>query len=259
MAFEAFLDVHSRRTERPRRRRLTYTLSLAVHGAALAAAIGYSFWRVDELSPPTVKVTFMNPAPPAPPPPPAGGGGETKKKAAAHKPHPSPTALVQPSVTPPKPQEPPPHDQPQSQPAAHDDDDDDDDRGFAGGQAGGRVGGRIGGRVDGTVGGAGPAAPVSAPRMMPPVWGAGQKSSGADPDLPPFLNRPGRSYVVTAKICVTRTGTVESVTIMQGADAQLDRNVVTAVKAWRYRPLMANDMAVPFCYFGRFEFNKPPG
>jgi len=262
MAFEAFLDAHAGRTSRPRRRRLTYTLSLAVHGAALAAAIAYSFWRVDELSPPTVKVTFMSSAPPAPapPPPPAGGGAEVKKKA-EHKPRPVPTALVQPSVIPPKQEVPPPRDEPRSQPASNDHDDDDDDRGFAGGQPGGRVGGSIGGRsegtVGGTVGGAGPAPPGGAPKMLAPQMGALQKSGGADPDFPPVLRRPGRSYLVMAKICVSRAGAVDSVTILQGADAQLDRNVVSAVKTWRYRPLLANDTAVPFCYFGRFEFKSP--
>ena len=44
-----------------------------------------------------------------------------------------------------------------------------------------------------------------------------------------------------AKICVSRTGSVDSVTILQGADPLLDGNVVSAVKNWRYRPLMADN------------------
>ena len=43
---------------------------------------------------------------------------------------------------------------------------------------------------------------------------------------------------------------------MQRADSLLDENVVRAVKGWRYRPLMADNIAVPFCYFGRFEFTS---
>ena len=86
--------------------------------------------------------------------------------------------------------------------------------------------------------------------------GALQKESGEMPALPPSLNRPGASYVVSAKICVARTGTVESVTVVQRADSLLDEDVVRAVKGWHYRPLMADSIAVPFCYFGRFEFTS---
>ncbi len=33
-----------------------------------------------------------------------------------------------------------------------------------------------------------------------------------------------------------------------------DTTVRVAVKGWRYRPLMANNIAVPFCFFANFEF-----
>jgi TonB family protein len=96
-----------------------------------------------------------------------------------------------------------------------------------------------------------------APKMLPPQMGALQKASGEDPDFPAVLRqRAGMLYVVLAKICVARTGTVDSVSILKGADSMLDRNVVTTVKGWRYRPLMADNNAVPFCYFGRFEFKS---
>jgi TonB family protein len=61
-------------------------------------------------------------------------------------------------------------------------------------------------------------------------------------------------YTVLSKICVSRSGTVESVSILKGADSLLDRNVVNAVKGWHYHPLLADNNAIPFCYFGRFEF-----
>ena len=72
MAFEAFLEGDDPRPRR--RRRLTYAVSLAVHAALLAGGVAYSFWHVEEITPPTVRVTFMAaaPPPPAPPPPPAG-------------------------------------------------------------------------------------------------------------------------------------------------------------------------------------------
>ncbi len=61
-------------------------------------------------------------------------------------------------------------------------------------------------------------------------------------------------YTVLTKICVSRTGSVDSVTLLKGADSLLDGNVLSAVKGWRYRPLLADHNAIPFCYFGRFEF-----
>jgi len=94
------------------------------------------------------------------------------------------------------------------------------------------------------------------PRKLAPQIGALQKESGDDPDFPALLRRSGRFYVVLANICVSRTGSVDSVTILQGADTLLDGNVVSAVKKWRYRPLVADNNAVPFCYFGRFEFKS---
>ncbi|HET6148580.1 MAG TPA: energy transducer TonB [Polyangia bacterium] len=256
MAFEAFLQ---RDDARPRRRRrLTFTVSVIVHAALLAGGVAYSFWRVEEISPPTVRVTFLSSAPPPPappPPPPAGGGDAAPRKKNPTTPRTTLTTLVQPKIVPPKKEE--PRDQPP--------DDDDPDQAIAGGTKGGtkggviggELGGVIGGTVGGTVGGvvggqAGPKA--AAPKMLAPQMGALQKQSGDDPDFPAVLRRSGMVYVVLTKICVSRLGTVDSVSILKGTDPTLDNNVVSAVRGWRYRPLLADSNAVPFCYFGRFEF-----
>jgi hypothetical protein len=90
MAFEAFLEADDRRPRR--RRRLIYAVSLVVHGALLSGGVAYSFWHVDEISPPAVRVTFMAAAPPPPapaPPPPRGGAPPPKPRhrpAAARRP-----------------------------------------------------------------------------------------------------------------------------------------------------------------------------
>lgn len=261
MAFEAFLETDDRRPRR--RRRLTYSISLAVHAALLAGGIAYSFWHVEEISPPTVRVTFMATAPPppaAPPAPLAGGGDAPKKKAAATKIKPTLTNVVQPPVISPKKEEPKTDPEP---------DDEDASQAFAGGPKGkgpGRIDGDPGGNPAGKgppgsdpagpPGGAG-VAHTLAPKMLPPQMGALQKLSGDDPDFPAMLRRrTGMLYVVLTKICASKTGTVDSVSILKGADSLLDNNVITAVKRWRYRPLMADNNAVPFCYFGRFEFKS---
>jgi protein TonB len=256
VAFDAFRG--QSQTQPRAGRRLTTALSIAFHGALLAAGVAYSFWHIDELTPPSVKVTFLTGAPPPPPPPPpAGGGGARRRIAGKPKPtlQPRPSDLVQPHET--------PRQAPQESPRP--DSEGPGEKagvkggviggtvgGTIGGTVGGAVGGKVGGVVGGSIGGAG-TAPVAA-KFLPPNLGALQKESGDLPPLPPSLNRAGASYVVMAKICVARTGNVDSVTLVKRADPLLDDGVVRTVKSWRFRPLLANDTAVPFCYFGRFEF-----
>jgi periplasmic protein TonB len=255
VAFEGF---RAQSRQRPRRNRLMLALSIALHGGLLGAGVAYSFWHIDELTPPSVKVTFLSAAPPPPPPPPPAGGGGGAKKRVVVKPKIVPTKVpdvVQPRET--------PKEQPKETRVA-----DNEPGGVKGGVKGGVIGGTIGGTVGGTIGGTiggkpngvaggtiggNGTAPVGR-KFLPPNMGALQKQSGDEPAFPPSLRRAGALYVVSAKICVTRGGDVDSVSLLQRADPLLDDNVVRAVKGWRYRPLMADGIPVPFCYFGRFEF-----
>jgi protein TonB len=267
VAFESF---RAQDRGRPRTlRRIAFALVAVFHGVLIAAGVVYSYWHVDELTPPTLRVTFMSaapPPPPPPPPPPAGGGAKPKKVAIKTK-TPEPTIIPKPTDIV----------QPREKPVPvkkefrkHDDEevDDDDDApkgvkggvkgGIAGGEVGGTIGGTAGGTKGGVIGGAlggGGKAPVAS-KFLPPNMGALQKVSGADPPFPPSLRRGTNEYIVQAKICVTTTGSVDKVTIVKGADSLLDDSVAKTVKAWRFRPLTANDIVVPFCYFGRFEFKS---
>jgi len=92
------------------------------------------------------------------------------------------------------------------------------------------------------------------PVMLPSQMGEPPRDSGDDPEFPRELRHTGLTYVVHAKVCVSKTGTVDSVSILKGSDMALVQNVVNAVKGWRHRPLIANNVAVPFCYFANFEF-----
>jgi protein TonB len=271
VAFESF---RAQDRSRPRRlRRIAFALVAVFHGVLITAGIVYSFWHVDELTPPTLRVTFMSepPPPPPPPPPPAGGGGGRPKKVA-----------VKPKVVEPVPEKPPEIVQPpeKTKPKkferrkytdeyeekddaktavgvgkgkgaiAADGDDDGEEDGVAGGVKGGQRGGIIGGSIGGT--GLAPAPP----RMMPPQFGALQKIAGDLPELPPALNHGGLSYVVEGTICVTAAGSVESVQITKGADPVLNDAVLKKVpKEWRFRPMRSGGIAAPFCYRARFEFN----
>ena len=54
---------------------------------------------------------------------------------------------------------------------------------------------------------------------------------------------------VTLELCVTRRGTVRSVTILEtSSDARYDAQVVRAIrKTWRFRPFRRGKKAVPAC------------
>ena len=92
------------------------------------------------------------------------------------------------------------------------------------------------------------------PVMLPPQMGTPPRDSGDDPEFPRELRQTALTYVVRSKICVSKTGTVDSMSILKGSDMALVQNVVNAVKGWRYRPLMANNIAVPLCFFANFDF-----
>ena len=91
MAFEAFRAQAA--PARAGRKRLWYAISIGFHGALIAAGVVYSFWHIEELSPPLLKVTFLSAAPPPPPaaPPPAGGGTTPRRS-----PPSKPKTIVQP-------------------------------------------------------------------------------------------------------------------------------------------------------------------
>jgi protein TonB len=265
VAFESFRAYDDRR---PRRlRRIAFSLVAIFHGVLIAAGIAYSYWKVDELTPPTLRVTFMSglPTPPPPPPPPPAGGGSRPKKVALKPKTPEPVVTKPPEIV-----QPPDKVRPiKREFRKHEDeyvepdnakpgagvgkgkigDEDGEEDGEEGGVKGGKPGGVIGGSIGGV--GATPAAP----RIMPPQFGALQKVAGDDVVLPPQLWKQDAYYVVEAKICVSTTGSVESVTLTKRVDALLDERVVNTVrKTWRYRPMKFNNTLTPFCYPGKFEF-----
>ncbi|HEX3902174.1 MAG TPA: energy transducer TonB [Polyangia bacterium] len=249
MAFEAF---RAESQPRPRRGRLTAALSIGFHGALLAAGVAYSFWHVDELTPPSVKVTFLSAAPPPPPPPPPAGGGGAARKKVVIKPKTltKPTDIVQPRETPeekPKESKPDPVDAPGERGGVK--------GGVIGGTIGGTVGGTIGGViggtkggvVGGTVGGTGTARKFLPPGSTPP-------HAGPEPDFPVSLRRAGMAYAVRIKYCVAPGGSVDSVTLVKGADSLLDDNVLRAVKGWHFPPVLAGSTPIPWCTFALFNF-----
>ena len=268
MAFESF---RAQERGRPRTlRRIAFALVVFFHGVLITAGIAYSYWHVEELTPPTLRVTFMSapPPPPPPPPPPAGGGARTKKVAIKTKPVepivvPKPNEIVQPpdKVKPVKKEfrkhEDEYVEEDDTKPTAVgkgigkgsiDGDEDGEDDGVVGGVKGGQKGGQIGG----VIGGAG-TTPV-APKILPPNIGALQRQGCADPAFPPSLRHAGVTYLVIAKVCVSRAGGVEGVTLLKKEDTLLDDGVIAAEKACHYKPLVIGSTTVPFCYMANYQF-----
>ena len=93
-------------------------------------------------------------------------------------------------------------------------------------------------------------------KMLPEALGKLQRLSGAPPIFPAQLAKNGALFIVMTKVCVSSGGAVDTVDVMKRADPMLDANVVTAVRAWRYKPLISGETAVPFCTFVRFEFRS---
>jgi protein TonB len=232
MAFESFLTQDKAKPKKWRR--VTYTLSLAMHGALLIAGTIYSFWHVEEISPPSVTVTFLAaaPPPPPPPPPPKKKKTEVKPKVPTEIVQPKPNQIYQPKEKPPEPEE--------------------EDDGVEGGVEGGVVGGVVGGTVGADLGNTGPV-------MVAPNVGTGQRKCDMQndpqykPGLPPALNRAGMVVWGLFKVCVTAQGAVDKVSMIKPADPLVNDTWMAKLKSCPYKPYSVNGRAVPFCHPVRLE------
>lgn len=72
---------------------------------------------------------------------------------------------------------------------------------------------------------------------------------------PPDLALAQRS--IRLKVCVSAEGKVQAVTVLESAHAELDRQVIDSVKAWRYQPYLVDDRPAGFCYRPRLELQPP--
>ena len=233
MAFEAVLEhAQGLGSRRPRAwRRAMLTVSLTLHGIAVAVGLAYSLWQVDELPLPQVAVTLAAGAPPPPPPPPAAHkkSSSTKPKV---KPTPRPEVIVQPQEKP----QPKPKDEPQDEPGAQ-------EGGVKGGVAGGVVGASL---VE------------TGPQTLPPQ--VAKEMLLIDPNddryrvqLPPALERAGVSLFAIVRLCANNQGAVTEVRVLKGAGPAIDPQIPTVLRRWRYRPLLLNGRPTPFCTMLRYE------
>jgi PEGA domain len=66
--------------------------------------------------------------------------------------------------------------------------------------------------------------------------------------LPPSLARAGMKLSAVVHVCVTAQGAVSEARILKSADPAVDPDIRTVIGTWRYRPLLVDGQATPFCY-----------
>ena len=237
-------------------RRVVIVGSVVVHAAAIAGLIVYSFFHVDEVSPPPLSITFFSVMPP---PAPALRRGTAHKDPGPSKPKPrvtppQPTAIAQP-VTP-KPEE-----AKSSEVAVDKVSTDDGPVGDPKGSDRGSEFGKEGGLEDCpectgvVVGVPRTAAPPPPPRKpwknIPHELDLDEVLYRPDPHLPDVvkLQRKGTGEsTFMAKICVDQEGIVERVDVLQGITGA-DEAIKGTVQQWRYKP-----QSIPVCFLARWVF-----
>jgi hypothetical protein len=268
MVFRAFLE---QRRCRPRRGG-AHLGSLLLHGAMLLA-LALAARRLQQseqaavlLAPPVLAVTLMGPpaAPGAPGPRGAGAAAASRPSLAApaaptarrRSPHPRRPALPR--------DRPAPAEAPAtavtmaSEPPAAPGMDGPVPIGLALGGADGDGDGGGGGSIRGrrqelfarVIGGG--VAPESAARrdrrFLTVKEATALRTQDYFPRLPAALWPERAPYIVVIELCVSEQGRVSEAELLSRASERLDPVVLTAVRGWRYRPLLEGGTPRPFCH-----------
>ncbi len=214
------------------RRPLSLTLAIALHAAAVLAALGASLWRDEELPAPEQPITLVTFALA---PPPVGAPSGTPHRAAAaapaHATLPAPRDIPAAIPNPPA--------IPESTGTAFDDA---DTEGAASGESDGVEGGT--GDTPGAVDpGAG-----SGPGERPLVIGGDVRPPSLleriDPQYPEAARKAHIEGVVILQAIIGIDGRVEEIALVKSASPMLDDSAIRAVRGWRYRPATLSGRAV---------------
>lgn len=68
------------------------------------------------------------------------------------------------------------------------------------------------------------------------------------PSLPESLKRTGLAQAVDVEVCVSDRGSVSDITFDQHAARPLGDVLRSAIRTWRYRPLVVHGAPTPFCH-----------
>ncbi len=214
---------------------LGWPASFCVHGCLLAGLVMASFWyraplRPMPVSPPLVFQTFVVPSAP----PPLGNGGRKPSAAPA-----TPAPIAVEKHVPVSDEDPMSNDEPElAEP--YDNNSTISDINAPGVPWG--VDGDPNSAGEGVPGGY-PAAselPVNVtPEMQQPVL-----VKKVEPPYPPIALQLRIEGIVILQAVITRTGSVEEVTVQRSVHPLLDQAAVSAVKQWVYRPAMSNGRSI---------------
>jgi periplasmic protein TonB len=227
------------------RKSATFAISIVLHTLLVAAIVVVPLLYYDMLPETTVlKAFFVAPlelAPPPPPPPPPAPGPKVAPKAAPRtEPMPT-TAFIAPIEMP-----------------AEITPEEGLDLGVEGGVPGGVEGGVPGGVVGGVVGGL-PAEPPPPPQVVR-VGGmiaAPKLLKRVEPVYPELAvaSRASATIIIEAQVDVH--GAVKTVRVLRGHPL-FDESATTAVRQWRYKPLLLNGQPTEFILTVTVVFNMRP-
>ena len=74
---------------------------------------------------------------------------------------------------------------------------------------------------------------------------------------PPSLARAEMKLSAVVKMCVSAEGRVADVRLLKSADPAIDAQIPAVLGKWRYKPLVMDGRAVPFCYVLQYEIASP--
>ena len=226
------------------------TLPILMSTMAQATALGAIFVipllvvadKIPEI-PSMMAFVAVPPPPPPPPPPPAPVAKQVAQ---------SPTASINPTAAP---VEAPAEITPERP----------NDEGLDVGVAGGVEGGVPGGVVGGVVGGLPdvPPPPPPPPVAKAPVRIGGQIQTPAlitrvEPAYPPIAVSAHVEGIVILEAIVGREGAVEEVKVLRSVHPVLDREAESAVRQWRYSPLVLNGTRERFVLTVTLSFHLQP-
>ncbi|RYZ08215.1 MAG: serine/threonine protein kinase [Myxococcales bacterium] len=80
-------------------------------------------------------------------------------------------------------------------------------------------------------------------------------SEAARIQVPELLRRTQQRFGATVNLCVDAGGRVTQVSIVRSAGPALDPQITRALSNWRYRPLMEDGKATPFCYVLNYQLD----
>ncbi len=75
--------------------------------------------------------------------------------------------------------------------------------------------------------------------------------------LPPSLARAEMKLAAVVKMCVSAEGKVADLKLLKSADPAIDAQIPAVLGKWRYKPLVVDGRAVPFCYVLQYEIASP--